>query len=67
MSIQYTVPGFEPLEHESSPITTRPGLPPCSKYVHYKNLPMTGFELYTSDFWNQPLYQCDQIKIAKCL
>ena len=30
MSIQYTVPGFEPttLEHESSPITTRPGLPP---------------------------------------
>ena len=30
MSIQYTVPGFEPqlLEHESSPIPTRPGLPP---------------------------------------
>ena len=30
MCIQYTVPGFEPttLHHESSPITTRPGLPP---------------------------------------
>ena len=30
MSIQYTVPGFEhnPLEHESLPINTRPGLPP---------------------------------------
>ena len=30
MSIQYTVPGFEPqlLQHKSSPITTRPELPP---------------------------------------
>ena len=28
MSIQYTVPGFEPSERESLPITTRPGLPP---------------------------------------
>ena len=26
MSIQYTVPGFEPSEHESPPITTRSGL-----------------------------------------
>ena len=32
MSIQYTRPGFEPttFEHESPPITTRPGLPPPS-------------------------------------
>ena len=30
MSIQYPAPGFEPrpLERESPPITTRPGLPP---------------------------------------
>ena len=30
MSIQFTVPGFEPMTfaHESPPITTRPGLPP---------------------------------------
>ena len=30
MSFQYTVQGFELtiLEHESPPITTRPGLPP---------------------------------------
>ena len=30
MSIQYTAPGFEPTtcEHELSPMTTRPGLPP---------------------------------------
>ena len=30
MSIQYPAPGFEPttLERESTPITTRPGLPP---------------------------------------
>ena len=35
--IQYTVPGFKPYKHESSPITTRPGLPPsygCS-YKHF--------------------------------
>ena len=33
MSIQYNVPGFEltTLEHESPPITTRPGLPPTHK------------------------------------
>ena len=28
MSVQYKVPGLEPLEHESVPITTRSGLPP---------------------------------------
>ena len=30
VSIQYMAPGFEPMTylHESSPITTRPGLPP---------------------------------------
>ena len=39
MSIQYTAPGFEPrpLEHELSPITTRPGLPSydCSYRVNH--------------------------------
>ena len=35
MSIQYMAPGFEPrpLEHESSPLTTRPGLPPNHKHA----------------------------------
>ena len=34
MSIQYTVPGFELLtfEHESSPITTKPGLLPFNVF-----------------------------------
>ena len=37
MSIQYTVPGFEPRpsERESLPITTRPGLPPRYEVVSH--------------------------------
>ena len=48
MPIQYTVPGFElttfgtrvssqPLEHESPPITTRPGLPPTFLLLEVAN------------------------------
>ena len=35
MSIQYTVLGFkpQPSEHESPPITTRPGLPPNITHI----------------------------------
>ena len=42
MSIQYTVPGFEPTTFgcESLPITTRPGLPPkLSKVKLWTNEP----------------------------
>ena len=52
MSIQYTVPGFEPqpLKHESSPITTRPGLPPLyssSSVCHFiVSLMFTFHSLY---------------------
>ena len=39
MFIQFTALGFEPLKHESPPITTRPGLPPTLRLlvVIFKN------------------------------
>ena len=43
MSIQYMVLGFEPttLEHESPPITTRPGLPPASNRCLFNYINVT--------------------------
>ena len=33
MFIQFTALGFEPLKHESPPITTSPGLPPTLRLL----------------------------------
>ena len=54
MSIQYMVLGFEPLEHESPLITTRPGLTlivvgECASFIlvvffNYKTLQLPGIE-----------------------
>ena len=45
MSIQYTVPG--PLERESLPITTRPGLPPMAHTLPYQSSPLRFKRLNT--------------------
>ena len=49
MSIQFMVLGFEPrpLEHESLPITTRPGLP-VPTYNFYNNLMWNNIDLVSS-------------------
>ena len=49
MSIQYTVLGFEPSEHESPPITTRPRLPPSKVLLHY----LVGFKDFSVEFSGQ--------------
>ena len=61
MSIQNTVLGFKPSEHESPPITNRPGLPPNQQQhfpvsnvavQHYVQILMN----YLRDLFHKPVH-----------